>query len=140
MHELSIALSILDIAAEESERRGGATVNAIHIRLGPLSGVVKEALVPAFELARECSPFVDCQLVIEDVPVVVYCQQCQDRRPVESVQLICCSECGTPAADLISGREMEVTAMEITTVEPERPGTSHTSAGPSPGDRQPCPS
>ena len=34
MHELSIALSILDIAAEEAERRGGVGVAAIHLKLG----------------------------------------------------------------------------------------------------------
>ena len=50
MHELSIALSILDIVEEESARRGDAAVAAIHLRLGPLSGVVKEALLSAFEL------------------------------------------------------------------------------------------
>ena len=50
MHELSIALSLLDQVAEEAERRGGVQVHAIHLRLGPLSGVVKEALLSAYEL------------------------------------------------------------------------------------------
>ena len=42
MHELSIALNILDIASKEAERNGGGVVQAVHIRLGPLSGVVKD--------------------------------------------------------------------------------------------------
>ncbi len=53
MHELSIALSILDVAAEEAERQGNARVVAIHLRLGPLSGVVKGALLSAFELVAK---------------------------------------------------------------------------------------
>lgn len=117
MHELSIALSILDIAAEESERRGGANVRDVHVRLGPLSGVVKEALASAFELARECSPFPDSRLVFEDAPVVVNCPTCEARRPVESIQLMRCTACGTPCADVVDGREMEITAMEL--VEPQ---------------------
>jgi hydrogenase nickel incorporation protein HypA/HybF len=56
MHELSIALSIIDAACEEAERHAGARVVAVHLKLGPLSGVVKEALVSAYELAREGSP------------------------------------------------------------------------------------
>ena len=52
MHELSIALSLLDLVEEEAERRG-VRVAAVHVRLGPLSGVVRDALVSAFELARE---------------------------------------------------------------------------------------
>ena len=55
MHELSIAMSILDLAGEEVERQGGGRVVAIHLRLGPLAGVVKTALCSAFELAREAS-------------------------------------------------------------------------------------
>ena len=67
MHELSIALSILDFAAEEAERRGGRVV-AVHLRLGPLSGVVKEALLSAYELAREGTPLAAAALVVEEVP------------------------------------------------------------------------
>ena len=60
MHELSIALGIVDIAEEESGRRGGVAVLAVHVKLGPLSGVVKEALLSAYELARENSLLADC--------------------------------------------------------------------------------
>jgi len=113
MHELSLALNILDIASDESEARGGTDVKAIHIRLGPVSGVVKEALVSAFGLARESSPFSDCRLVIEDVPVCIDCPACEAECTAESIQVMRCSECSTPAARVISGDEMEITAMEI---------------------------
>ena len=51
MHELSIALSMIEMATEEARRRGGARVNALHLKLGPLSGVVKDALLFSFEVA-----------------------------------------------------------------------------------------
>jgi hydrogenase nickel incorporation protein HypA/HybF len=68
MHELSIAMSILDIAHEEVERRGNPRVEAIHLRIGTLSGVVKEALLSAYELAAEQTPFAQSRLVFEEVP------------------------------------------------------------------------
>ena len=68
MHELSIAMSVLELAEEEAERRGGAQVTAIFLRIGALSGVVAEALTSAFELAVESTDFKDCRLVIEQVP------------------------------------------------------------------------
>ena len=43
MHELSIAMSIVEMAEEEAEQRG-AQVNAVHLKLGALAGVVKGAL------------------------------------------------------------------------------------------------
>jgi Zn finger protein HypA/HybF involved in hydrogenase expression len=39
MHELSIAMSIVELAQEEAERRG-IQVDAVHLKLGALSGVV----------------------------------------------------------------------------------------------------
>jgi Zn finger protein HypA/HybF involved in hydrogenase expression len=47
------------------------------------------------------------------VPIVIYCHLCAAKLPVPSIQLMCCPRCGAPAADVVSGQEMEVTAMEI---------------------------
>jgi hydrogenase nickel incorporation protein HypA/HybF len=113
MHELSIALSILEAASEEAQRQGSVRVLGIHLKLGSLSGVVKEALLSAFELAREGTEFEEAQLVVEEVPVMVLCPICRTSRPVVSVQQLCCAECGTPSHDVVSGRELEVVAMEI---------------------------
>lgn len=68
MHELSIALSIIEIAEEESEQRGYVSVDAIYLKLGAMSGIVKEALASAFDLAVEQSAFPKCRLVIEEIP------------------------------------------------------------------------
>lgn len=113
MHELSIALSIIDVAEEELQNHAGARVDAIHVRLGPLSGVVKEALVSAYELAREQTPFATSRLVFEDVPIVVFCSQCQAERSVQSLQVFRCAECDSPATEVVRGRELELAALEL---------------------------
>jgi len=112
MHELSIALSILDAAAEAAEQHGTARVRAIHLKLGLLSGVVPKALLSAYELAREGSSLAEAELVIVEIPVVAYCPNCRAPRAV-TVQLLCCAECGTPTPEVLSGRELEVVALEI---------------------------
>jgi hydrogenase nickel incorporation protein HypA/HybF len=112
MHELSIALSILDLAAEEAQRRQ-ARVLAVHLRLGALSGVVPEALALAFELAREDSEFPDCRLVMEQVPITIYCESCHADQPARSLQSLHCTACGAAAARVTGGNELELTALEI---------------------------
>jgi hydrogenase nickel incorporation protein HypA/HybF len=112
MHELSIALSLVDLAAEEAERHGGR-VAAIHIKLGPLAGVVKEALVGAYDLAREGTELERAELVVEEVPVVTYCPACAAERAPASVQELLCPACGAPTPEVIRGRELEVVALEI---------------------------
>jgi hydrogenase nickel incorporation protein HypA/HybF len=111
MHELSIALSILDVAEEEAERRG-LTVTGIHLKLGPLAGVSNDALLSAFELAREASPLATANLVIEEVPIRAVCPKCECERPVESIQMLRCVICGTPTGQIVSGRELEIVALE----------------------------
>ena len=113
MHELSIALSILDVVEEEVDRRGGVPVEAIHVRMGLLAGIVKEALISAYELASEQTPFEHSRLIIEEVPIVIYCAKCQAERTVHSVQWFCCAECDTPASEVLRGRELELAALEL---------------------------
>jgi hydrogenase nickel incorporation protein HypA/HybF len=113
MHELSIALSIVELAAEEAARRGDIRVEGIHLRLGPLSGVVKESLLSAYELAREGSPLAEARLVIEETALTAHCPRCEAARALVSVQELRCVECGTPTSELLSGHELEIVALEI---------------------------
>ena len=113
MHELSIAMSIVDLAQEEADRRGGVQIKAVHLRLGLLSGVVKDALLFSYEMACEGTPLAGSQLVVEEVPVLVFCSHCDARRPVHSTRLFCCSECGTPTGDVVQGKELLVVGLEV---------------------------
>ena len=112
MHELSIVMSILDMAEEEAGRRS-AEVDAIHVKLGALSGIVKEALLSAYDLARMETTLESAQLVIEEVPVMIYCPRCKAPRGVPSIQQIYCVDCETPSAEILQGRELEVVALEL---------------------------
>lgn len=112
MHELSIAMSIVELAQEEGERRG-ARVNAVHLKLGALAGVVKAALLSSYEMACEDTALQGSQLIVEEVPVVVYCPNCRAQRALSSIQLFSCAECGTPTSEIVQGKELEVVALEI---------------------------
>jgi hydrogenase nickel incorporation protein HypA/HybF len=112
MHELSIALSLIESVEEEAERHDGQ-VQAVHLKIGRLSGVVKEALVSAFELAREGTTLESVRLVIEEIPIVIYCPKCQARQTVTSEQWFCCPTCDTPAGEIVQGKELEVTGLEM---------------------------
>jgi len=68
MHELSIALSMIDVAEEEAANRGIEPVTAIYVKIGVLSGVTPQSLSAAYELARENTGLANTRLVIEEVP------------------------------------------------------------------------
>ena len=113
MHELSIAMSIVEMAEEEADRRGVARVNAVHLKLGALAGVVKDALLSSYELACEGTGLQGSRLVIEEIPVVVYCPKCLAPRTLDSVQWFACPECKSPVSKVIQGRELQVAALEL---------------------------
>jgi hydrogenase nickel incorporation protein HypA/HybF len=113
MHEISIAMSIVDVASDALLREGGGRVEVVYLRLGPLSGVIKEALLSAYELACENSPVAGSRLVVEDEPLEIDCPTCGSAQEVESIQEMRCRKCGTFSANIVRGRALEVTAMEI---------------------------
>src|SRR5665213_198357 len=113
MHELSIAISMIDEIVEQSESRGGLSVEVVHLRLGVFSGVDKDALLFSYELACEGTPLEGSRLVIETIPLVIYCPECKQERTPVSVYQLCCPDCLVPAQDIITGREIEVASLEV---------------------------
>jgi len=113
MHELSIAMSILEMAEEESDRRGGVRVSAVNLKLGALSGVVKDALLFSWDVASAGTGMEGSRLLIEEVPVEVYCPTCLANRTLESVQWFVCPQCKSPVSEVLHGRELEVFALEL---------------------------
>ena len=111
MHELSIAASIVDLAQEEAQKRG-VRVLAVYLKLGPLAGVVRDALLGSYEMAAAGTSLEHSRLVIEELPIIVFCPRCDQRRTV-SVQSLCCPRCGTPTPEILQGAELQVTALEV---------------------------
>jgi len=113
MHELSIAISMIEMAEQEAANRGNARVTALHLKLGPLSGVVKDALLFSYNIASKGTTLEGSSLVIEDLPIVIYCTECQQEHPIETVQRLCCPVCGTLTPCVVRGRELEISALEL---------------------------
>jgi hydrogenase nickel incorporation protein HypA/HybF len=113
MHELSIVLSLIDRATEELKRLGDVRIDALHLRIGPLSGVVEDALRFSWDLATEGTAVAGARLEIEAVPLVVRCDRCEAERELPSVQNFRCPVCDAPTHDVVSGRELELRALEV---------------------------
>jgi hydrogenase nickel incorporation protein HypA/HybF len=125
MHELSIAMSIIEVASEEASRLEGG-ITAVHLKLGPLSGVVKEALLSAYGLASEGSPLEGSRLIVELMPIIVWCPICEAERQIPSAQYMCCPVCDIPTPDVRGGRELEVTGLEVLHDDADTAGRSAT--------------
>ena len=113
MHELSIAMSIIDGACEEASRHGSDRVASVHLRLGQLSGVVKDALLFSYDLAAAGTALEGSRLEIEDVVPAIYCDECKEERELASIQNFSCPVCGNPSSNVVRGRELTIVGLEL---------------------------
>jgi hydrogenase nickel incorporation protein HypA/HybF len=113
MHELSIALDLIDVAAAEMARLGPVHVMSVRLRVGPLSGVVKEALIFSFDTAILGTPLDGARLHIDDVPVSVWCDTCDAERDLPDLSRRRCPICEAPTPRVVRGNELELIGLEI---------------------------
>jgi hydrogenase nickel incorporation protein HypA/HybF len=119
MHEASIALAIVEQVSEQSAGESWDAVTSVHLRIGALTGVVRTALEFAWPFAVEGTIAQASRLVIEEVPLVVYCDLCAEEGTVSGT-LPLCPRCARPAMTIVRGRELEIVSLEVRDAAPTR--------------------
>ncbi len=112
MHEVGLMQSALDLAVEYATREGAQHIHLIRLRVGPLSGVVPEALRFAFDVVIRGTMAEGASLEIEEVPLVSFCPNCQ-KEFTASGWIFECPTCGQPSGQVRQGAELELTSLEI---------------------------
>jgi len=113
MHELSIAASIVEQAAELCRRSGGRRVTEITLRIGRLAGVHLAALRFGFDLVTADTPLATATLTIVEVPVRVWCPACSAEVELPGLQRFACPACGLPTGEIRTGRELEIESLAL---------------------------
>ncbi len=119
MHELSIAHSLVEIAEEAAAKAGVTRVAVVHLRLGVLSGVVRDALLFGFDVATVGTRLEGARLEIEEVPLQAYCADCDAVVTLSNPQRFRCPRCDAPCGRIVTGQEIELTALEYEESAPE---------------------
>jgi hydrogenase nickel incorporation protein HypA/HybF len=113
MHELSIAMRIVELVEAEVTAAGSVRVTNIQLRIGQLAGVHETPLRFAFEQARAGTVAATASLSISHLPVQVFCGTCERVGELPQVPPLVCPVCGRPTGDIRQGRELELTAIEL---------------------------
>jgi hydrogenase nickel incorporation protein HypA/HybF len=124
MHELSIAMKVIDKVAKQVAGAGGGRVLAITLRIGRLSCVQEGALRLSFELASAGTELSGARLEIIDMPVRIWCPACGAEQELPGVQSLACPECGRLSGDIRAGRELDLESIELEPLPP--PSTDQT--------------
>ncbi len=113
MHEVSIVQGLLDIVIEHCKKEGFKTVDLIKIKVGKASGVVPESLLFAFDTMKIGTIAENANLLIDEVPVTGFCENCKNHFTVEEAYIISCPICGERNFREESGRELNIYEMEV---------------------------
>ncbi len=112
MHEMGIAIRIMDIVSASLPADPSLRVQSVRLRLGKLSAVVPASLRACFEQISDNTPLEGAELLIHDVPVRVACAACHALSPIERLPFVCAS-CGSDDVQIVNGRELMVESIEV---------------------------
>jgi hydrogenase nickel incorporation protein HypA/HybF len=112
MHELSIAAHVVETLETDLADKPGKIL-AVRLDVGVLSGVVPDALQFAWDVACDGTRFAGSELQIREIQAAVHCGKCDAVRTLPSIDRMRCPECGEWTPEVISGRELQIRAVEM---------------------------
>jgi len=112
MHELSIALSIVDLAEQEVKKANRQRVESIDLEIGKLSGVEVDSLEFLWEQAVKNSVLQGAIRNIHRVPGKARCMDCGTEFEIEAL-FDACPACGQYLSETIQGKELKVKSLTI---------------------------
>lgn len=113
MHELSIAMRVIDLVDGHLRAAGGGRVATIRLRVGRLAGVVPDALRMALTMAAQGTLLEAAAVEIAEVPVRIWCPMCRREVDLPGLVRLACPECGTRSGDVRAGDELELEAIVL---------------------------
>jgi hydrogenase nickel incorporation protein HypA/HybF len=112
MHELSIVMSIIEIAEENAKNAEASVINEIELDIGMQAGVVIEALKFAIESAKAGTMLENAKWVINEIPALARCTSCGHEFETNDL-FFPCPRCGNPFSDIYKGKELKVKSLKV---------------------------
>lgn len=113
MHEVTVALGLLEDVQSAALDEAADRVCDVHVRIGALSGVVRDALLFSWDVVTAQTICEGSRLHIEEVPLVIFCERCGGERAPRPGSGLLCPDCCNASPRIVRGREMQLVAMEV---------------------------
>jgi len=111
MHEMSIAMNIVDIAVQTARQNGAKKINAITVEIGALAGVVPEALEFCFEAATRDTMAQGSKLEVIYLKAEAECSECGAKFETDQFLNIC-PKCGQQVFAR-GGKQLQVKSINV---------------------------
>jgi hydrogenase nickel incorporation protein HypA/HybF len=113
MHEMGIAQQLVTIALDAiPDDIENPRVEKLNLRIGKLAAVVEHSLSFCLAVITKDTPLEGAELIIDEVPVCLRCERCNHEWQTE-IPAFGCPACNNGQVTMISGREIEITSIEL---------------------------
>jgi hydrogenase nickel incorporation protein HypA/HybF len=112
MHELSIALSIVELAEEEARKANASLISKIEVEIGIMAGIENEALLFCWDSAIQGTMAGQAELVIHSIHGEAQCLECGKDFPIETF-FAECPFCKSFRYNITKGKELRVSSLIV---------------------------
>jgi hydrogenase nickel incorporation protein HypA/HybF len=112
MHEMSIAMSMIEIVREEMRKCNANTLRSVRLNIGQMSAVVPNALSFCFEVITKGTRMEGARLLMDVIPLRGYCSICEKEFEIKDY-VFACPSCGTKKIETISGQDLAIVEIEV---------------------------
>lgn len=112
MHELSIVMSIIDIATKQLQGTDATEIEEIELEIGSLSGVEEKSFDFAWNQAVKNTPLHNSIRVVNKIEGVATCLDCMIDFSVENLY-DACPVCGGHFLNIKKGKELKVKSIVV---------------------------
>ena len=112
MHELSIALSIVELAEEEARKANASIISKVEVEIGTMAGIENDALLFAWESVVQGTMAQQSSLVIHSIQAEAHCLECGKDFPAAHF-FVQCLDCSSFRYQITKGKEMRVSSLMV---------------------------
>ena len=114
MHEVSIALGMVDELMKIAQKNNAKKVTNIKLKIGKLSGIVTDSLRFAFDAIKLQHPLLSsAQILIDEVPLTYECSDCKTTFNTDDLYFPSCPNCESYNLKILSGEEQHIENVEV---------------------------
>ncbi len=118
MHETDMTKALIQTVREWWHKQPiSPKIQKIYLLVGEFTCVEPASLQFAFTVQTKNTFLAGVELVIKDIPLVAYCQPCQQEYFPKLGEKYACPTCHSPMEDIRSGRELKIDHIEYITEE-----------------------
>ena len=112
MHELSIAMSIVEIASRQAKAASAHAVSRVDLDIGTMSGIEFESLEFALTMAVKDTLLEGTEFRINRIDPLCQCLSCNHLYTPDGV-FSQCPECKAFDTELIKGKELQIKSLLV---------------------------